>query len=89
VSTLQPTVCVSSSSRFASNSSSAVNKRLLEANLVLFVAIGHSLRLLVGHVVVRHDVMRDKGRRGSPGTSLAYAYAGIPDGYIESNARGG
>jgi len=47
-------MCVSASSSFAANSSGAVNKRLLEADLVLFEAIWHSLRLLVDHVVVRH-----------------------------------
>jgi len=54
VSTLQSTMCVSSSSSLPTNSSGAVNKRLLETDLALIVAIRHSLRLLVGHVVVRH-----------------------------------
>ena len=52
---LQPTVCVSSSPRLAANSSSAMDNRLLEANIILLVAIGGRLRLFISHVVVRHD----------------------------------
>ena len=59
MSTLQTTVCISSSSSLTSNSSSAVDEWLLEANLILLVAIRHSLRLFVSHVVVRHDAQVD------------------------------
>lgn len=82
-------MCVSSSSSLAADSSSAMDKRLLEANLILFVvAIRRSLRLLVGHVVVRHDVLRDEGRLDSIPILLS-PNAGMSDGYIEGYVKDG
>lgn len=45
---------VASTARLAANSGSAMDKGLLEADVVLLVAIGGIRRLLVGHVVVGH-----------------------------------
>jgi len=68
-------MCVSSSSSLAANGSGAMDKRLLKTNLTLVVAIRHSLRLLVGHVVVRHGKTRQKeGLVGD--TNLAFALEG-------------
>jgi len=59
VSTLQSTVCVPSSPSLAANGSSAMDEWLFEAKVALFVAVRDSLRFLVGHMVVRHDAMRN------------------------------
>lgn len=59
VSTLQPTVRISSSPSLTANSRSAMDKWLFKAKVALFVAERDSLWLLVGHMVVRHDVIRN------------------------------
>jgi hypothetical protein len=90
VSTLQPTMCVSSSSSLAADGSSAMNKRLLESNIALLVAVRRTFKcLLVGHVVVRHDVMWEEGSVGLPVPKLARPKPGMSDSYIQDQPRDG
>jgi hypothetical protein len=79
-------MCVSSSSCLTADCSSAMDERLLEANVALLIAVRCGFeRLLVGHVVVRHDVMWEEGSVGFPVPNLNSPKLGMTDNYIEDN----